>query len=467
MRKIALTAIVVASMAAGSLLAFASKPPGNSDTYRQLDLFGDVFERVRAQYVDKVEDQKLIESAVNGMLSSLDAHSSYLPAKTYQEMQVTNRGEYGGLGLEVQLDTSGAVRVVAPMDDTPAAKAGIKANDLIIQLDRQTVQGLTLSEAVEKMRGPANSKVTLTVARPGKDEPIDFTLTRMVIKVESVRYRAEGTVGYIRITQFTEQTEEGLKKAIRNLNTDNPGKLSGYVLDLRNNPGGLLEQAIAVSDSFMTGGEIVSTRGRNPEDTQRYNARGHDLVEGKPLVVLINGGAASASEIVAGALQDHKRATLIGTRSFGKGSVQTIVPLGNQGAMKLTTARYYTPSGRSIQAKGIEPDIEVFASKEEQDRETRLISENNLPNHLLSEEEQANRDRAERGAAAPRKAPKPKDEPVAEGDKADGKPATKEAKSGKETAKEPGKDGPPEDVQLKYALDLLRGAIKVSAKSKE
>jgi carboxyl-terminal processing protease len=291
----------------------------------------------------------------------------------------------------------------------------------------------------------------------------------MVIKVESVRYRAEGTIGYIRITSFTEQTEEGMKKAIRNLNA-NGAKMTGYVLDLRNNPGGLLEQAIAVSDTFLTGGEIVSTRGRNPEDTQRYNARGHDLIEGKPLVVLINGGAASASEIVAGALQDHKRATLVGTRSFGKGSVQTIIPLGNQGAMKLTTARYYTPSGRSIQAKGIEPDFEVFASKEDQEREQR-ISESSLPNHLLSEDEQSNRDRADRGTAAPRKPlSKSKDEPVAEGERAEPKAtdAKAAAKAAKETAAKEAaaKDEPPKDLQLNYALDLLRGAVKVSSKSK-
>ena len=481
MRKLVLAAVIMASMATGSLLALASKPPGNADTYRQLDLFGDVFERVRAQYVDKVEDQKLIESAINGMLSSLDAHSAYLPAKVYQEMQVTNRGEYGGLGLEVQLDPTGAVRVVSPMDDSPGAKAGIKANDLIVQLDHQIVQGLTLNEAVEKMRGPANTKVTLTIMRQGRDEPLELTLTRSTIKVESVRSRAEGNVGYIRITSFTEQTEEGLKKAIKSLNTQIGAKsVVGYVLDLRNNPGGLLEQAIAVSDAFLEGGEIVSTRGRNPEDTQRYNARGGDLVDGKPLVVLINGGAASASEIVAGALQDHKRATLVGTKSFGKGSVQTIVPLGNQGAMKLTTARYYTPSGRSIQAKGIDPDVEIFASKEDQEREARLYSESNLPNHLLSEDEQATRDRAERGSAAPnlkKSGGKPAadgDQPVSSADdpaskapaKTDAKVAAKDAKASKDAKDAKEAKDPPEDLQLKYALDLLRGNVKLSAKSK-
>ena len=332
-----------------------------ADTYRQLNLFGDVFERVRADYVEKPDDGKLIESAINGMLAGLDPHSSYMDAKSYRDMQVQTRGEFGGLGIEVTME-EGLIKVVAPIDDTPAAKAGVQANDLITKLDDDQVQGMTLNQAVEKMRGPVNTNIKLTVMRKGQDKPLEFTLTRAVIHVRSVRWHVEGEdLGYIRVTQFNEQTTEGLRKAIAEISAKVPeDKLKGYVLDLRNNPGGLLDQAISVSDAFLQKGEIVSTRGRNAEETQRFNARAGDLIKGKPLIVLINGGSASASEIVAGALQDHKRATLIGTRSFGKGSVQTIIPLGSgNGALRLTTARYYTPSGRSIQAKGITPDIEV------------------------------------------------------------------------------------------------------------
>jgi carboxyl-terminal processing protease len=333
-----------------------------SDTYRELNLFGDVFERVRADYVEKPDDSKLVESAINGMLSGLDPHSSYMDPKSFRDMQVQTRGEFGGLGIEVTME-DGLVKVVAPIDDTPAAKAGVMANDIITQLDDEAVQGLTLNQAVDKMRGPVNSKIKLTIMRKGADKPIDVTIVRDVIRVKSVRSHAEGSdVGYIRITQFNEQTTDGLKDAINDLNSQlGADKIKGYVVDLRNNPGGLLDQAISVSDTFLDKGEIVSTRGRNPEETQRFNARPGDMTKGKPVIVLINGGSASASEIVAGALQDHKRATLIGTRSFGKGSVQTIIPLGaGNGALRLTTARYYTPAGRSIQAKGIVPDIEVM-----------------------------------------------------------------------------------------------------------
>jgi carboxyl-terminal processing protease len=332
-----------------------------ADTYRQLNLFGDVFERVRADYVEKPDDGKLVENAINGMLTGLDPHSSYMDAKSFRDMQVQTRGEFGGLGIEVTMQ-DGLIKVVTPIDDTPAAKAGILANDLITKLDDEQVQGLTLNQAVEKMRGPVNTKIKLTILRKGHDKPIEVTLTRDIIRVHSVRSHVEGNdVGYIRITQFNEQTTDGLKKAIAEIQAKvAEDKLKGYILDLRNNPGGLLDQAIAVSDTFLQKGEIVSTRGRNPEETQRFNARAGDLTKGKPLIVLINGGSASASEIVAGALQDHKRATLLGTRSFGKGSVQTIIPLGSgNGALRLTTARYYTPSGRSIQAKGIEPDLVV------------------------------------------------------------------------------------------------------------
>ena len=332
-----------------------------SDTYQQLNLFGDVFERVRADYVEKPDDKKLVESAINGMLSGLDPHSSYMDPKSFRDMQVQTRGEFGGLGIEVTME-DGLVKVVAPIDDTPAAKAGVMANDIITKLDDEAVQGLTLNQAVDKMRGPVNSKIKLTIVRKGTDKPIELTIMRDIIRVKSVRSHAEGDdVGYIRITQFNEQTTDGLKQAINDLGSQlGADKIKGYIVDLRNNPGGLLDQAISVADTFLDKGEIVSTRGRNPEETQRFNARPGDMTHGKPVIVLINGGSASASEIVAGALQDHKRATLIGTRSFGKGSVQTIIPLGaDNGALRLTTARYYTPSGRSIQAQGIKPDIEV------------------------------------------------------------------------------------------------------------
>ena len=333
-----------------------------SDTYQQLNLFGEVFERVRAAYVEKPDDSKLVQSAINGMLAGLDPHSSYMDPSSLRDMQVQTRGEFGGLGIEVTME-DGLVKVVAPIDDTPAAKAGVMANDIITKIDNEQVHGLTLNQAVEKMRGPVNTKIKLTIIRKGQDKPIEVTIVRDVIRVKSVRSHAEGDdVGYIRITQFSEQTTEGLKKAISDLTSQlGSDKLKGFVIDLRNNPGGLLDQAISVSDAFLDKGEIVSTRGRNAEETQRFNAHAGDLTKGKPVIVLINGGSASASEIVAGALQDQKRATLVGTRSFGKGSVQTIMPLGaDNGALRLTTARYFTPSGRSIQAKGIEPDIKVL-----------------------------------------------------------------------------------------------------------
>jgi carboxyl-terminal processing protease len=369
MRK---TSLLFLGAAAGAVVTLlATQPPSAlvgssakaaaSDTYRQLNLFGDVFERVRADYVEKPDDSKLVESAINGMLAGLDPHSSYMDPKSFKDMQVQTRGEFGGLGIEVTME-DGLVKVVAPIDDTPAAKAGVMANDIITHLDDEAVQGLTLNQAVDKMRGPVNTKIKLTIMRKGSDKPIQVTIMRDVIRVKSVRSHPEGDdVGYIRITQFNEQTTDGLKKAINDIKSQlGAEKVKGYVIDLRNNPGGLLDQAISVSDTFLDKGEIVSTRGRNPEETQRFNARPGDMTNGKPVIVLINGGSASASEIVAGALQDHKRATLVGTRSFGKGSVQTIIPLGaGNGALRLTTARYFTPSGRSIQAKGITPDIEV------------------------------------------------------------------------------------------------------------
>jgi carboxyl-terminal processing protease len=352
------------TLAAPPTLGYLS-PAANAaaaDTYRQLNLFGDVFDKIRNDYVEKPDDAKLIEAAINGMLSSLDPHSSYMDAQAFKDMQVQTKGEFGGLGIEVTQE-DGLIKVVTPIDDTPAAKAGILSGDIITAIDDTPTQGMTLDQAVEKMRGAINSPVKLKVVRGAKKEVKDFTVVRDVIHVESVRSRVEdGDIGYIRITQFTEQTADGLKAAMDKLKTEIPAdKFKGYILDLRNNPGGLLDQSISVVNDFIDRGEIVSTRGRTPDETQRFDARaGGDLSGGKPLVVLINGGSASASEIVSGALQDHKRATLIGSRSFGKGSVQTIMPLGQDGALRLTTARYYTPSGRSIQAKGIEPDYKVL-----------------------------------------------------------------------------------------------------------
>src|SRR6266568_1724762 len=375
----------------GSHLIAVAKAAARSDnTYSQLNLFGDVFERIRTDYVEKPDDTKLIQTAINGMLGGLDPHSSYMDPNGFREMQVETHGEFGGLGIEVTME-DGLIKVVAPIDDTPAAKAGILAGDIITKLDDEPVQGLTLSQAVTKMRGAINSKIRLSIVRKGQDKPIEVTLTRETIHVRSVRFRGEGDdVGYIRITQFNEQTSEGLKRAISELSKQIPAdKLKGYVLDLRNNPGGLLDQAIAVSNAFIERGEIVSTRGRNPDESQRFyaNASRGDLLKGKPLVVLINGGSASASEIVAGALQDHKRATVLGTRSFGKGSVQTIIPLGpGKGALRLTTARYFTPSGRSIQAKGITPDIQVLQDLPENLKgRTDSIAESNLRGHLKAQ----------------------------------------------------------------------------------
>jgi carboxyl-terminal processing protease len=357
-------------------------------TYSQLNLFGEVFERARADYVEKPDDSKLIEGAINGMVTSLDPHSRYMNGQAWREMQETTSGEFGGLGIEVTME-DGLVKVVAPIDDTPAAKAGIMSGDLITQIDGDAVQGLTLEQAVTKMKGAANTNTKLTIVRKGKDAPLDVSLTREIIRVRPVRSHAEGDdIGYIRITSFNEQTTDGLRKAIADISKQiPPEKLAGYVVDLRNNPGGLLDQAVSVSSTFLARGEIVSTRGRNPEDIQRFTARGGDITNGKPLVVLINGGSASASEIVAGALHDHQRATLIGTRSFGKGSVQTIIPLGaNNGALALTTARYFTPSGHSIQAQGVKPDIEVLQDvPDELKGRAELKGEASMRGHLSAE----------------------------------------------------------------------------------
>jgi carboxyl-terminal processing protease len=363
MKRTGLLAASFATLVLFSLRQDVGAAASNStDTYKQLNLFGEVFERVRAEYVDDVSDDSLVESAINGMLTSLDPHSNYLNTKNFNDMKVQTRGEFGGLGIEVSME-NGLVKVVSPIDDTPAARAGLKPGDLITHLDGDPVQGMTLPEAVEKMRGPVSSEIKLTIRREGK-EPFDVKLIRATIKIQSVRSHLEGdNIAYIRITTFNEQTDVGLNNAMKNLKQQAGGKLLGVVLDLRNDPGGLLDQAVAVADALLEKGEIVSTRGRRSEDAQRYNARPGDIAAGLPVAVLINGGSASASEIVAGALQDHHRAILLGTRSFGKGSVQTIIPLPGHGAMRLTTARYYTPSGRSIQAKGIDPDIVVEAAK--------------------------------------------------------------------------------------------------------
>ncbi|HUF88082.1 MAG TPA: S41 family peptidase [Thermohalobaculum sp.] len=337
------------------------KPDGDSarTTYEYLDLFGDIFERVRVAYVEDIDEKKLIEAAINGMLTSLDPHSSYLPPQSYEEMREQTKGEFGGLGIEVTME-NGFVKVVAPIDETPAAEAGLQPGDFITHIDGESVLGMNLSDAVDKMRGAPGSEIVITISREGAEEPFDVTIVRAVITVRAVRSRAEGDVGVLRITAFNEQTEQNLKAEIAKVREEiGPDNVRGYVIDLRNNPGGLLTEAVAVADAFLDTGEIVSTRGRDLEQAERFNAQPGDLIEGKPIVVLINEGSASAAEIVAGALQDQRRAILVGAKTFGKGSVQTVMRLGDRGALKLTTARYFTPSGRSIQALGIEPDILV------------------------------------------------------------------------------------------------------------
>ena len=378
---------LLATMSAGTPFTAAATAAG-ADTYSQLNLFGEIFERVRSGYVEKPDDTKLIEGAISGMVTALDPHSRYMNEKAWRDMRETTQGEFGGLGIEVTME-NGLVKVVSPIDDTPAARAGIMSGDLIVQINDDAVQGLTLEQAVTKMKGPVNTSTRLKIMRKGVDQPIDVTIVREIIRVRPVTYHADGgDIGYIRVASFNEQTTEGLKKAIADLAKQMPSdKLRGYVVDLRNNPGGLLDQAVSVSSAFMARGEVVSTRGRTPEETQRFTARGGDLIKGKPLVVLINGGSASASEIVAGALHDHKRATLIGTRSFGKGSVQTIIPLGpGNGALALTTARYFTPSGRSIQAQGVMPDIEVLQTVPDELKDRpELKGEASMRGHLSAE----------------------------------------------------------------------------------
>lgn len=359
-----------------------------NDTYKELAIFGDIFERVRQQYVTPPEDKKLIETAINGMLTSLDPHSSYLNPEAAQDMRVQTKGEFGGLGIEVTMDND-LVKVIAPIDDTPASKAGVLAGDLISQINGVEVRGMSLNDAVEKMRGPVNTPIDLTLIRQGADKPIKLTIKRDIIKVKAVRYRVDNDVGYLRVISFTEKTTDDLKAAVKDIQSQVPeDKLKGYVLDLRLNPGGLLDQAVGVSDAFLDKGEIVSTRGRDPQDVTRFDARAGDIVDGKPVIVLINGGSASASEIVAGALQDHRRATVLGTQSFGKGSVQTIIPLGENGSLRLTTALYYTPSGTSIQGKGITPDIKVDQPLPDELKGRDVVrGESGLKGHIKGEEE--------------------------------------------------------------------------------
>ncbi|SLN13412.1 S41 family peptidase [Oceanibacterium hippocampi] len=394
MRKFLLAGTVATVTVAVAGVAWLGAPEksvaASSETYRQLNLFGDVFERIRKDYVEEVDDSALIEAAINGMLSSLDPHSSYLNAKNYDNMKVQTRGTFGGLGIEVTME-NGLVKVVTPIDDTPAAIAGVEPGDLITHLDGEPVLGLTLGEAVEKMRGPIDSPILLTIARKGQEKPLEIKVTRALITVQSVRSRMIDDIVYVRVSSFSEQTEIGIKRALDKARQSS-NRLRGLVLDLRNNPGGLLDQAVAVSDLFLERGEIVSTRGRRPDDSQRYNAHAGDAMNALPIIVLINGGSASASEIVAGALQDHGRAIVMGTQSFGKGSVQTIVPLQANGAMRLTTARYYTPSGTSIQAKGITPDIDVQQARLEVIENGSARTEASLRNHLTTGNEEATDD---------------------------------------------------------------------------
>src|SRR5215831_170082 len=440
----------------------AESKPGNekSELYQQLNLFGDVLERVRRDYVEPVDEKTLIENAINGMLSSLDPHSSYMNPKTYKDMQIQTKGEFGGLGIEVTME-NGVIKVVSPIDDTPASRAGLQSGDLIFALDGEPVQGLTLQEAVEKMRGKVGSSIKISVRR-GTKNPFDVTLTRETIKVKSVRYRLEGgDIGYIRVTSFTEQSTSGVLDAVEKLKKEAGNKLKGYVLDLRNNPGGLLDQAIAMSDAFLDKGEIVSVKARKSEDVQRWNAKAGDVANGLPIVVLINGGSASASEIVAGALQDHRRAIVLGTRSFGKGSVQTIMQVSGGGAIRLTTALYFTPSGRSIQKEGIKPDIEVEPAKIENLQARAGFREENLRRSITNPNEKPTDKPADKPTDAKPEAAKPGDKP---GDKKDDKTGASQPPGQSGDPDEPPKDAVA-DYQLLRAADLIRGISLFSSRA--
>ncbi|MCF6316066.1 MAG: S41 family peptidase [Marinosulfonomonas sp.] len=432
-----LAGVVATTQIAGPLIA--QENASNASVYQQLDLFGDVFERIRSQYVSEVDEADLIEAAIKGMMTSLDPHSSYLPPKDFDDMQVQTRGEFGGLGIEVTQE-DGFVKVVSPMDGTPADAAGVEAGDFITHVDGDSLLGLDLNEAVELMRGPVGSEIIITVVREGEDEPFDISIIRDTIKLTAVRVRTEGDTVVLRITTFNDQTYTNLKIGLEKAVEEAGGmdKVNGFVIDLRNNPGGLLTQAIRVSDAFLESGEIVSTRGRSPEDGDRFNATPGDLADGKPVVVLINGGSASASEIVAGALKDHRRAVVVGTKSFGKGSVQTIMPVKGDGAMRLTTARYYTPSGRSIQGLGVSPDIIVEQPRrepdEDEDENTRPTARSesdlrdSISNDSYTEEER------------------------------------RQIEEEREMAEEAAKLRE-EDAQLAYAIDLLKGLAALSSKN--
>ena len=421
---LALGIVIGATVALSVLSGIQQSGPAQAagiNTYRQLSIFGDIFERVRASYVTEPSEEDLVENAINGMLTSLDPHSSYLNPKDFTDMRVQTKGEFGGLGIEVTMENE-LVKVVSPIDETPAMKAGVLAGDLISKIDGDNVRGLSLEQAVEKMRGEVNTPIVLTILREGADGPIDITIIRDVIKIRSVRHRVEdGDIGFVDINAFNEQTFSGLEKAIGKIREEvGDEKLKGYIIDLRLNPGGLLDQAVNVSDTFLDRGLIVSTRGRNPDEARRHSAKPGDLTGGKPVVVLINGGSASASEIVAGALQDHKRATIVGTRSFGKGSVQTIIPLGSNGALRLTTALYYTPADRSIQGTGITPDIKVEQPlPDELKGRVEARGESNLRGHIKGADE---------------------------GDEGSGSIAYVPP-------------DPKDDLQLKYAKDLINGEV--------
>jgi len=432
-----LKATAVAVLISIPVLAYAAK----SNTFDLLNLFGDVFERVRTDYVEEVKDSDLIEAAINGMLTSLDPHSGYMNEKAFKEMQVQTRGEFGGLGIEVTME-NGLVKVVTPIDDTPAAKAGMRPGDYISYINDDQVMGLTLAEAVEKMRGKVDSKVKLTVLREDETEPLEITITRAIIKIRSAKARMEGDdIAYIRVTQFNEQTTDLMREDFARAKKDLPN-LRGVVLDLRNNPGGLLEQAVSVSDAFLKQGEIVSTRERDPNKTKRYPAHaGDELIDEKvPMVVIVNNGSASAAEIVSGALQDHKRAIVLGTKTFGKGSVQTVIPLTEHGAIRLTTARYYTPSGHSIQAKGITPDITVEQAKIEPIKNEKMRLEADLRKRLENLEDKKAREKAAEEA-------KQKEDADAPDEEKKEKPADRGKKA---------EIGGAEDFQLQRAIDLLR-----------
>ncbi len=439
-----LTALLLTTSVAYAATPAPSTPAKSSEasTYELLNLFGEVFDRVRSDYVEPVADDKLIESALNGMLTSLDPHSNYMNEKQFDDMKIQTKGEFGGLGIEVTME-NGLVKVVSPIDDTPAAKAGVKPGDYISEINGVAVMGMTLQDAVEKMRGAVGSNVKITLLREGLKEPLVINIKRDLIKIQSVRSRSEDDVIYLRITSFSENTSDAMKAAFEKEKKNIGSKLKGVVLDLRNNPGGLLDQAIEVSDAFLDHGEIVSTRSRKSEDSRRYSAKPGDIANGLPMVVLINEGSASASEIVAGALKDHKRAVILGVKSFGKGSVQTVIPIEGHGAIRLTTARYYTPSGVSIQAKGIVPDIVVEQAKLEPLKANENFSEENLPGHLIND--QSKDDDSSAASATP----------TTDKSKSDKKDAKKDDKSKDGKKDKDAKEGAG-DYQLSRGLDLIR-----------